>query len=303
MQPVIVTKQLTRSFGNVSALRGVDLEVPAGSIYGFLGPNGSGKTTTIRLLLGLLRPDKGEIRIFGKPMPHRRIEIARSMGALVEMPCHYDHLTGRENLEISRRLLGLRASAIDRALDIVSLGYAARQKVHGYSLGMQQRLGIARALLADPKLLLLDEPTNGLDPDGIRDIRELIKSLPEQAGITVFISSHLLSEVEQMASHVGLMLNGELLSQGPLVDILAKSQNRLAIATDRTNDAAALLRQAGFGVETNAKSNLVIASDQPIDAAAINHMLMMSGMEVSALIPQQPTLEELYMQLTSNKKG
>ena len=189
MKIAIETEGLGRRFGTEAAVHGVALRVPERAVYGFLGQNGAGKTTTIRLLLGLIKPTAGTAKIFGLDVQRSRREAARLVGALVETPCHYDHLTGRENLAITRRLLGTDNSEIDRVLETVDLTYAADRRVGGYSLGMRQRLGVARALIGKPRLLLLDEPTNGLDPHGILDMRKFIGTLPDREGVTVFVSS------------------------------------------------------------------------------------------------------------------
>ena len=215
MEFAIQCRGLTRSFGGRSAVDSIDLEVPERAVYGFVGRNGAGKTTTIRLLLGLLRPDSGSARIFGLDVARKRRAAARLIGAMVETPSHYDHLTGRENLEITRLLLGAPRAEIGRVLALAELAYAADRRVGTYSLGMRQRLGIARALLGRPKLLILDEPTNGLDPEGIRDMRALIAGLPDAEGVTILVSSHVLAEVEQVATHIGLMHDGRLLMQAP----------------------------------------------------------------------------------------
>src|SRR5262249_4989903 len=197
--PAIEIHDLWKTYGSVKALRGVSLSVPAPSVYGFLGPNGAGKTTTIRLILGLQRPDRGTLSLFGLSLQEDRIALLRRMGSLVEAPSLYPHLTGRENLEVHRRLLILPLRAIDEALETVDLVSVAHRLVKTYSHGMRQRLGVATALLGNPDLLVLDEPTNGLDPNGIHEMRGLIRTLPKTRGITVFLSSHLLSEVEQVA--------------------------------------------------------------------------------------------------------
>jgi len=192
--------------------------VPESGIYGFLGLNGAGKTTMIRLLLGLIKADAGSIRMFGQPFGH---ELLRRIGSLVEMPSLYSHLTGRENLEVTRRQIAAPRSRIDHALAVVRLDADADRLVREYSLGMKQRLGLALALLNAPQLLILDEPTNGLDPAGIHEIRELLRGMPREHGITVFLSSHLLSEVEQLAESIGIVHEGKLLFQGSLAQLRA----------------------------------------------------------------------------------
>ena len=213
---LIETRELSRRFGSKLAVKDLNLLVPAAGVYGFLGPNGAGKTTAIRMLLGLIKPTVGEVFMFGLPLHKNRITLMRRVGALVESPSLYPHLTGRENLEVTRRLIGAQFKLINLALDIVKLTKDADRRVREYSLGMRQRLGLALALLNQPQLLILDEPTNGLDPAGIHEMRDLIRRLPDDAGVTVFLSSHLLREVEQIASHIGIIHEGRLLFQGRL---------------------------------------------------------------------------------------
>ena len=210
---VIETNALTRRYGKRTAVDRVDLCVPRGEIYGFLGPNGAGKTTTIRMLLGLIRPTAGTVRLFGENFHRHRMSVLRRVGSLVESPSYYGHLTGAENLEVVRRLLGAPKKRIAEALEIVRLTEAADRPVKGYSLGMKQRLGIAIALLGHPELLILDEPTNGLDPAGIQEMRRLIKDMPRKYGMTVLVSSHLLSEIDQIATQVGIIHEGRLIFQ------------------------------------------------------------------------------------------
>lgn len=213
---VIKTEHLTKELGAIRIIDDVNISVPKNSIYGLLGPNGAGKTTIIRILLGLIRPSQGSVRIFNKELHAARKEILAQVGALVETPSLYPHLTGRGNLLVTTALLGIEASKINDVLEAVDLRYAADRKVEQYSLGMKQRLGLALALINDPKLLILDEPTNGLDPAGVRNIRNFIMKLPEQFGITVMLSSHLLHEVEQVATQIGILNKGKLLFQGDL---------------------------------------------------------------------------------------
>jgi lantibiotic transport system ATP-binding protein len=300
VQAAIETRVLERQYGGRAVVDRVNLLVPQGAVYGFLGPNGAGKTTTIRLLLGLVPPSAGSVRIFGQPMPEQRAAILRQVGAIVETPTHYDHLTGRENLSITRRLLGVDRSEIDRALDIVTLRDAADQRVGRYSLGMRQRLGIARALLGRPKLLILDEPTNGLDPDGIRDMRALIRDLPGRHGCTVLLCSHLLGEVEQVASHVGLMWRGRLLAQGALQAVLGGRGTTIEIAADRLDDAAALIAQCGLSVSVAGRGRLAIRGSA--DPAELNFLLTASGISVSHLARRERSLEDLYVDLGRHER-
>lgn len=223
---VIETSGLTRRYGAKLSVDNLNLRVQQGSIFGFLGPNGAGKTTTIRMLLGLIRPTAGTIHIFNQELSKHRKAILRRTGALVESPSYYGHLSGYENLDVISRLLQVPAKRVDEVLAIVRLTSVAKQAVKGYSLGMKQRLGIAAALLGNPDLLILDEPTNGLDPAGIHEIRALIKEMPAQNGITVVVSSHLLSEIDQMATHVGIIDHGKLVFQDSIEKLRARGHNR-----------------------------------------------------------------------------
>jgi len=217
---IIETYDLCKKSGNKFRVKNVNLAVPQGCIYGFLGPNGAGKTTTMKLLLGLIQPDGGTVEILGQKMsPRNRFDINMRTGSLIESPGFYGHLTGQENLEIIARYKNLGTADIKEALYTVSLYDRKDDKVKNYSLGMKQRLGIAMALMGNPELIILDEPTNGLDPAGINEIRNLVKSIPEKCGSTVIISSHLLSEVEQIADYVGIINKGKMIYQGLLSEL------------------------------------------------------------------------------------
>jgi ABC-2 type transport system ATP-binding protein len=300
MADAIATRNLSRAFGGRRVVDCVSLTVPQGAVYGFLGPNGAGKTTTIRLLLGLLRPEQGEIWIHGLAMPARRREIARLVGAMVEAPALYEHLSGFENLRLTQRVLEIAPSEITRVLEIVELRGEARRRVGGYSLGMRQRLAIARALLGQPKVLLLDEPTNGLDPAGIRDMRTLIRALPERENTTVLVSSHLLADVEQIASHVGLMHRGRLLAQAPLGAFLSLAGAGLEIGVRDASRAQEVLGAWG-AVEVLGPDRLRLAGDSGAikDAAAINARLHSLGFSVFELSPRAPSLEDIFLKLTA----
>lgn len=217
MKEIVRTQNLSKRYGETTVVKGINLSVMEGTIYGFCGPNGAGKSTTLKMLLGLVRPTQGEISISGREMTAKnRIEILRQTGSLIESPSYYGHLTGRENLEILQGLLRVPKENVEQVLKIVRLDGQGKKKVSAYSLGMKQRLGLAAALLNFPKLLILDEPTNGLDPAGIQEMRELIRSLPEKYGMTIIISSHLLSEIDQIVDDIGIIANGKLKYQGSL---------------------------------------------------------------------------------------
>lgn len=214
MKTPIEVQDVWKTYGTTAVVCGLNLSVPPLSVYGFLGPSGAGKSTTIRMLLGLQRPNRGAISLFGRPLAGDRIASLGRIGSLVESPSLYTHLTGRENLEVHRRLLGLPKGCIEEAMDSVELIAVGDRLVRNYSSGMKQRLGLAQALLGKPELLLLDEPTNELDPAGIREVRMLVRDLPQRCGVTVFLSSHLLSEVEQIATHLAIIAEGRLMFEG-----------------------------------------------------------------------------------------
>ena len=235
MDYIITTEQLTKKYKNFTSVNHVSLHIRKGSIYGFLGPNGAGKSTTMKMLLGLTAPTKGRFTIDGKQFPADRIAILKEVGSFVESPSFYANLTGRENLDIIRRILGLPKSAVDDALDLVGLTEFGDRLAKKYSLGMKQRLGLAGALLGRPPILILDEPTNGLDPSGIHEIRNLVKSLPDLYDCTILISSHMLSEIELIADDIGILNHGRLLFEGSL-DELRQSALRAGFAADNLED-------------------------------------------------------------------
>ena len=299
MDFAIQCRGLTRSFGGRRVVDSVDLDVPERAVYGFVGRNGAGKTTTIRLLLGLLRPDKGSVRIFGLDVAKKRRAAARTIGAMVETPSHYDHLTGRENLEITRLLIGAARAEIGRVLDLAELAYAADRRVGTWSLGMRQRLGVARALLGRPRLLILDEPTNGLDPEGIRDMRALIAGLPAAEGVTILVSSHVLAEVEQVATHIGLMHAGRLTMQASVAELKAKQAKRVAFRVDRPGVLVALLAEMGIAARIQAPG-LVAVAPCSAEAAArqvaqINFCMVERGLAVGGIQVAEPSLEDIFM--------
>lgn len=219
MDYIITTEQLTKKYKNFTSVNNVSLHIRKGSIYGFLGPNGAGKSTTMKMLLGLTAPTKGSFTIDGKQFPGDRIAILKEIGSFIEAPSFYANLTGRENLDIIRRILGLPKAKVEDALELVGLTEFGDRLAKKYSLGMKQRLGLAGALLGRPPILILDEPTNGLDPSGIHEIRNLVKSLPDLYDCTVLISSHMLSEIELIADDIGILNHGQLLFEGSMNDL------------------------------------------------------------------------------------
>ncbi|WP_019636603.1 ABC transporter ATP-binding protein [Paenibacillus fonticola] len=302
LEYAIDTKQLTRRIGRRETVKEINLKVPIGGIYGFLGPNGAGKTTTIRMLLGLIKPSSGEISILGKDLKRDRINILGEIGSLVESPSYYAHLSGYKNLKIIALIRGISETRIKEVLKLVRLDKDAYRQVKNYSLGMKQRLGIAAALITYPKLLILDEPTNGLDPSGIQEIRELITRLPRDYGITVLISSHLLSEIEQVATHVGIINNGELIFQGSIQKLTEKSRPYLWIETDHPEEAAIALRQYGWDADPELVTNQVKTSviEKPQSAEMIK-LLVNSQHEIYRVAEKKKTLEDIFLELTGQE--
>lgn len=317
----VVTRGLTKRFGHQVVVDAVALEVPAGSVYGFLGPNGSGKTTTIRMLLGLIGPSAGEVDLLGAPMAGagRRLDISvlRRVGALVEGPAFHPYLSGRANLrrlEAADPYADPRTSArrVDAALDRVGLLNAARKRYRAYSLGMRQRLAIASALLMPRDLLVLDEPTNGLDPQGTREVRHLVTDLAAD-GTTVLVSSHLLSEVEQMCSHVGVMYEGRLVTQQPLAELRAGAEPsvRLRTTSNAVPDAVAVLARLGTGepeiargsgpapgTVTSADVGAITASLREVALTAVVPALVDADVPVLGFEVVEPSLEDVFVGLT-----
>ncbi|MDQ1068411.1 ABC transporter ATP-binding protein [Streptomyces canus] len=299
---VIHTHALTKRYrGGQLAVDGLDLTVPAGSVFGFLGPNGSGKTTTIRMLMGLIEPTSGSARVLGHPMPRASRTVLPHVGALIEGPALYGFLSGRDNLirydaadpTADPRT---RSTRVAVALDRVGLAAAAGKKAKAYSLGMKQRLGLAAALLQPRRLLVLDEPTNGLDPQGMREIRSLVRELASD-GTTVFLSSHLLDEIEQVCTHAAVMAQGRLITQGSVSDLAAGARGRLVVTTPDTADAARVLKEQGVGDVVIDEDR--VTSDPPEgEPAAVNAALVTAGVRVRGFGVERASLEDAFVALT-----
>jgi ABC-2 type transport system ATP-binding protein len=298
---VIKTTDLNFSFSNgVKTLDNINLEVPKGSVFGFLGPNGAGKTTTLRLLLGLLKNQQGKLEIFGQQFSSHRMDILSRLGSLIEQPSLYLHLNASENLEIYRLIYKVSKTRVEEVLKIVGLEGTGKKKTKQFSLGMKQRLSIAIALLHQPELLILDEPTNGLDPNGIIETRELIKRLNREHNTTVLVSSHILTEMEKMATHVGIIHKGRMLFQGTLPELqqMKTRQTILEIETNDNKRAEALLQGQYKVTMEEGKINLPFESKEK--SAAINTLLVQQGLSVYSVFPQQNDLEQLFLDITSN---
>ncbi|RFA07732.1 multidrug ABC transporter ATP-binding protein [Subtercola boreus] len=321
----IQTRGLTKVFGRQTVVNGIDLSVPRGSVFGFLGPNGSGKTTSIRMLLGLASATSGEISVLGQQMPKRAGTVLPRVGALIEGPGFYPFLSGTANL---RRLdsadrfaqSSTRTVRVGEALERVGLTHAAGKKVRAYSLGMKQRLGIANALLTPRELIVLDEPTNGLDPQGTREVRNLVRSLTA-SGTTVFVSSHLLAEIEQMCTHAAVMRSGHLVAQGSLDELRQAGQARVRVLTPDPGAARRVLAQLGLAADADASDTHPLdgetvtapldagqdgdgaigpgtLADRPLDPEHIVAALVAGGVRVRGFAVERATLEDLFVALT-----
>ena len=295
---IVETRGLCKQYGQAMRVKQLNLSVPEGAVYGFLGPNGAGKSTTLKMVLGLAKPTAGEITVFGKHVnPHNRIAILKQVGSLIESPSYYGHLTGEENLRIVQTLRGAPEKDIQEVLSIVRLDGQKGKQVAHYSLGMKQRLGLAAALLGFPKLLILDEPTNGLDPAGIQEMRELICSLPGQFGMTVLVSSHLLSEIDQMADHVGIIREGELVFQDTLAALHARSRHHLALRTTDNGQAARLLGERKLPC-TLEDGYLILPLLTDADAAKLSRFLAAHRVDLLRMEERQKSLEDIFLELT-----
>lgn len=304
MENIITTNALTKQYGNRPVVHDLALKVPTGSIYGFLGPNGAGKSTTLKMLLGLVKPTAGSIYILGKPVvEENRLEILKHTGSLIESPSYYGHLSARENLQIICTLKNVLEPAIEDVLRIVHLEKQQDKKVKNYSLGMKQRLGLAAALLGHPKLLLLDEPTNGLDPAGIQEMRELICSLPKKYGMTILVSSHLLTEIDQMATHVGILDRGVLIFQDDLPSLHQHSRSRIRLRTTDDGLAFRILKQAQLPIAPDKNgTGLYLHSADDSCVLRCGQLLNKQNVGILRLEEIQLSLEEIFLNLTGDQK-
>jgi ABC-type multidrug transport system ATPase subunit len=298
---VVETRGLRKVFRDrgrkIVAVDGLDLSVERGGVHGFLGPNGSGKTTTIRMLLGMTRPDGGEIRVLGEPVPAALPAAMSRVGAVVEQPQFSPDLSGRKNLLLLARAAGIPRARVDEVLEQVRLTPRSRGRYRAYSFGMKQRLGLASALLKTPDLLILDEPSNGLDPAGIRDIRDLIRGLGD-SGVTVLLSSHVLAEVQQVCSSVSIIGDGALLASGNVTELLGESTSRTRVRVSDPDRATLVLIDAGYAVARDGADLLVQGHEHP---EQITHTLATQGLYVSELSAIRPNLESFFLTLTGHR--
>lgn len=303
MRKIVQTTNLSFSYNKTPVVREVDLVIREGDIYGFIGPNGAGKSTTIKLLLGLLTPAAGEIEIFGMTMRAQRTAILRRIGALVETPSLYPHLTGEENLEVLRRIYDVPKTRIAHVLEQVGLAGQERKKVKEYSLGMKQRLGIAQTLLHEPHLLVLDEPANGLDPEGMQELRFFLRRMASEHGLTILISSHILAELEQVANRVGIISKGRMRYEGTLEDLKRRERASLLVRVNSTEQTLAILHSAKYEAKQAAENAVTVAVARGEDAAEVNYMLVRQGVLVYHLSLEQANLEHAFLELIKEDYG
>jgi ABC-2 type transport system ATP-binding protein len=292
------TADLHHQFAGHAVLRGISMHVPEGSIYGFLGPNGAGKTTTLRLILGLLKTQQGQIRIFGKRFDEDRIAILRNVGSMIESPSLYDHLTAAENLRVLQRIHRCAESRIGEVLELVGLADTGKKRAKQFSLGMRQRLAIAAALLHRPSLIILDEPTNGLDPSGIIEVRNLLTELNQRHGCTILVSSHLLPEIERVATHVGILGRGQLLFQGTIEELRRHRQEVLSVRVSTSDNAAAMQAISEDGVAAQlVDGEVVLPALTGERIAALNRRLIARALDVYEIRTVRNDLETIFLNL------
>ena len=295
----VETRGLSHGFaGHPAVLNSINMQVPTGSIYGFLGPNGAGKTTTLRLLLGLISKQQGEIMLFNKTLKGNRIEILKQTGTMIESPSLYGHLTATENLLLYQKLFQCQRSRIKEVLDTVGLSDTGNKKAGEFSLGMKQRLSLAVALLHNPSLLILDEPTNGLDPNGIIEIRDLLKKLNETLAVSIIISSHLLSEIEKLVTHVGIISKGSMVFQGTLESLVNKQQQHANLVIDTSNlPLSAEIARQFEPTATTANGKLLMPIPSKETIATINRAFVQAGINVYEMSTNKKDLESIFMEL------
>lgn len=302
MEYIVETSGLSKKFKKEYAVSDVNMKIKKGEIYGFLGPNGAGKTTTIRMLLGLMKPTSGSINIFNKNIKNDKLNILREIGSLVESPSYYPHLTAYENLEALRKILDVPSKRIDKVLEIVRLTNAKNKKVKNFSLGMKQRLGIAASLLHEPKLLILDEPTNGLDPSGIIEIRNLIKQLPTEFDMTILISSHLLSEMDQLATSVGIISKGKLVFQDSITAMRKLAKQKVVLNVDDQEKAWRSLLAKGMQVEKQ-DGYIYLEEHENKEIANAVRYLVQDGISIYRVEESKRSLEDIFLDMTSEGKS
>lgn len=304
MPYILQTSQLTKKIRNKELVSDVDIHISKGEIYGFLGPNGAGKTTVMKMITNLWKPDRGSIEIFGEMLTPHSYEILKRMGSIIEFPVFYDHMTGRENLTLHCEYMGYyNVSSVKDALQMLGLDAAADQPVKSYSLGMKERLGIARAVICKPEILILDEPTNGLDPAGMKQIRELLKTLCSEYGITIMISSHILSEIESIADMVGIIDHGRMMREVRMRDIEEINLNYMELAVlDERKAAYVLTEKLGLANFKIIDSGRFRIYDRSVSSGQLSKALALNDVEVVAIGKKTETLEDYFLKMTGEAK-
>ncbi len=304
MPYILQTSQLTKKIRNKELVSDVDIHISKGEIYGFLGPNGAGKTTVMKMITNLWKPDRGSIEIFGEMLTPHSYEILKRMGSIIEFPVFYDHMTGRENLTLHCEYMGYyNVSSVKDALQMLGLDAAADQPVKRYSLGMKERLGIARAVICKPEILILDEPTNGLDPAGMKQIRELLKTLCSEYGITIMISSHILSEIESIADMVGIIDHGRMMREVRMRDIEEINLNYMELAVlDERKAAYVLTEKLGIANFKIIDSGRFRIYDRSVSSGQLSKALALNDVEVVAIGKKTETLEDYFLKMTGEAK-
>lgn len=294
MENILSVENLSKDFGSRPVLENISFTVPKGAVFGLLGNNGEGKSTLIRLLLGLLKPDAGTIHLFDQKVKFNDVLFRKKIGCLIDSPCLYEHLTAAENLKISQEVKDLPRSEVDRVLEITGMKERASLPVKKLSLGMKQRVAIANSLLGSPQLLILDEPTNGLDPKGIVEIRELLKQLPQKSDTTVFLSSHILTEIEKTVSHLAILENGVISQQSSLKELQAAQKTQLIIETPDQTQLTRLLKNKGFNVSNLQNNQVVIENVSSHESAVVNQYAFESGAKIVQSRLESGGLENLF---------
>ncbi len=302
-QPILEAIGITKHFGSLQAVKDLSLQINRGDVYGFIGPNGAGKTTSIRMMLGLISPTSGSARIFGHDIRHNFLRAIKHVGALVEGPAFYPYLSGEKNLKLYGGLSGgISKERIAEVLQMVGLARRGKHKVKGYSQGMRQRLGIAQALLHRPDILILDEPTNGLDPQGMREVRNLIRRISREDGTTIMLSSHLLGEMEMICNRIGVMYRGNIIMEGYVDELLGKSADMVSIQTNNEEKAVQLL-SSKFEIDAQIpKQGWIEFPRSEVAMALINRTLVQEGFEVSSISARHKNLEEYFVELTGESQ-
>ena len=304
MPYILQTNNLTKTIGRKDLVKNVNLHIKKGEIYGFLGPNGAGKTTVMKMITNLWKPTNGNIEIFGEILTHKSYEVLKRMGNIIECPNFYNHMTGYENLRLHCEYMGYyNHGSIENALDILDLTEAAQQPVKNYSLGMKERLAIARAILCKPELLILDEPTNGLDPAGMKQIRDLLKTLCEEYGITIMVSSHILSEIESIADTIGVINHGMMMKEIGMKEIEEMSLTYTELTVVNAKKAAYVLSEKlGLSNFKIIENNMIRIYDQHVSMQELSKVLALNDVEVMALGKQSETLEDYFLKITAEVK-